>query len=225
MMGFLIVVEGFTMSVEKFIVTKEDSGYTITPNHVIHFLQKHLEILGLWVSLSSLPPNWEFHKTKMMSDFGLGRDKLRKYLNFLEKCNLIEQQQLRNPDGSFGDIVLHIKSGRDFKPVTENQSTDNSPLTDLPATANRLLVTAPYKRKKIKETSKENKQKSFLDKKTENAKKHPFAESMDQMANEERHIKEHEHRKNEERRGGMPDHIREAINKSLGKTYGVQAEN
>lgn len=45
----------------------------------------------------------------------------------------------------------------------------------------------------------------------ENSKKHDFADSMNQMANEKRHIEEHEQRKQEEKWAPMPDNIREII--------------
>ncbi len=94
----------------------------------------------------------------------------------------------------------------DFQaPLTDFQGTDRSPantapvdlstpLTCLPFTANQSLVNSSYKRNNTKQTAfKENKQKSFLDKKSvDNSKRHPFAESMDQMASEAKHIAQNE---------------------------------
>jgi hypothetical protein len=53
--------------------------------------------------------------------------------------------------------------------------------------------------------------------KEKNEKKHSFSFSMDQMANEERHIKMHEQLKKIERGDPMPDNIRREINKALGQ--------
>jgi hypothetical protein len=46
-----------------------------------------------------------------------------------------------------------------------------------------------------KEVTKEVTNKSFSDVKVQNSIKHPFAVSMDQMANEKKHLEEHEKRK------------------------------
>lgn len=54
---------------------------------------------------------------------------------------------------------------------------------------------------------KNNLKKSFCADKKENSKKHDFAQNMDQMANESKHIKEHE----EIKRAPMPDSLRRLV--------------
>lgn len=222
------------MSVEKFIISKEDSGYTIIPNKVIQHLQSNLELLGLWISLCSLPPNWEFYKTKIMSDHKLGRDKLNRYLGILEKCNLISVRQVRNIDGTYGEGSLHIKSGKDFipftenqLPVTENQESVMPPFTENRYTGNQLLDTAIYKRNNKKEINKQNKHKSFCAKssrKEQNAQKHPFAQSMDQMAVEKKHTEEHEKRKQAEMHTPTTNAVRTSTNTTYANMRDFTAE-
>jgi hypothetical protein len=192
------------MSVEKFIVSKEDFDYTVIPNKVLQGLQKYPTALGIWCSLISLPPHWEFYKDKMYLDFNIGRDKLKKIFEILEQFNLIVVTQLRNSQGRFGDWSLHVKNGTEFTPLTENTLTVKSPLTDLPLTANQSLVNSTYKRNIKKETLKEKKHKSFC--KKQNAKKHPWSE----MKNEKVSIVKNEQLK----KSKMPDNLR-AICKGL----------
>jgi hypothetical protein len=151
------------MSVEKFIVTKDDSGYTILPNKVLKGLQPYPTALGVWCSLASLPQQWEFYKDKIYSDFNIGRDKLKKIFEILEKCNLIVVTQLRDSQGRFGDWSLHVKNGTEFIPFTGFQSTVKTPFTDLPLTVNQSLVNSTYKRKTDLSSKdfKEKKEKSF----------------------------------------------------------------
>lgn len=199
------------MSVEKFIVTREESPYTNLPNKVLQGLQKHIDALGLWCSLASLPPAWEFYKNKICEDFNIGRDKLKRLFDILEKCNLIEIRQLRDEHGKYGNWSLRVKNGADFVPFTENTSTVDPPFTEKPLTAEPLtvdqsLVTSTYKYNNKKTTSLEKKHKSFYD----NSKKHDFAQSMDQMACEKRNIAEHEGRKSREMQP-MPDELRQRL--------------
>ena len=197
------------MSVEKFIVTKDDSGYTILPNKVLKGLQPYPTALGVWCSLASLPQQWEFYKDKIYSDFNIGRDKLKKIFEILEKCNLIVVTQLRDSQGRFGDWSLHVKNGTEFIPFTGFQSTVKTPFTDLPLTVNQSLVNSTYKRKTDLSSKdfKEKKEKSFCVQKYENEKKPAWADSKDQMANETKHIEAHEESKKAEINAYQPNGV------------------
>jgi hypothetical protein len=174
------------MSVEKFIVTKEDSGYTTLPNSVLQHLF-NLEALGLWCYFQSKPPQWNFHKDEIRSIFGVGINKLDSLLIILKKHNLVEITQDRSQKGCFATWHLHVKNGTEFVPFNENHRTDKMHRSMKTVGT----VNSTYKRKNTKKKDfKENKEKSFLDKKShDNSKRHSFADSMDQMANEAKHTK------------------------------------
>lgn len=193
------------MTVDKFRLTKDDSDYTTFPNSLLQGLN-NAEALGLYVYLSSLPPTWEFYKEQIQKHFKIGRDKLEKSLKILSSCKLIEIFQERNLKGHFHNWRLHVCNPRSFQPLTDFQGTDqtsvnatSAPFTDLPLTVNQSLDNSSYKRN-INKTNKNIKNtKSSLDKKSvDNSKRHSFANSMDQMANEKKHIQEHEKRKQQE---------------------------
>lgn len=132
------------MSVEKYTVTQETSGFTTLPNQVLQNLHS-IEALGLWCYLASLPPGWIFYKDQIKAHFHVGRDKLERLFDLLQKSNLIEIQQVRKETGLFSHWHLHVKNGTEFTPFTEIQETVNQPFTDLPLTVNQLLVSASYK--------------------------------------------------------------------------------
>lgn len=209
------------MSVEKFIINKESSNYTIIPNKVLQNL-RDAEALALWCYLQSLPPGWVFHKNKIKEQFGWGRDKLDKKLSVLKVHNLVEPRVVRGIKGKFTEWTLDVKNGDNF---TIDQNTDfqctgelsteisqicskNSPEYGLPGTGqpgtgpdtpintifNKNKI---YKKSFYKDLYKEQKQ--------ENEKKHAFAESMNQMANEKKYIEVHE----KEKYAPMPDNLRE----------------
>lgn len=68
-----------------------------------------------------------------------------------------------------------------------------------------------------KEELSNNKEKLLNTKSVDNSKRHPFADSMNAMANENRHIRDHEERKEMEKYSPMPDELRNMI-KYLGKS-------
>lgn len=220
------------MTVEKFRFTKDDSDYTTFPNLLLQGLC-HAEALGVYVYLSSLPPSWEFHKDQIRKHFNIGRDKLEKILCILLAHGLIQIFQERNLAGQFNNWRLHVNNPCTFKPLTDFQGTDKTPVvdafqpfTDLPFTANQSLVNSSYKRNNKKNKDfKKNKHKSFLVKKSksakcasvDNSKRHAFAESMDQMANEQKHIEEHNNLKAQEllmkRSNGVSPLLADFLNK------------
>jgi len=230
------------MSTEKFIITKEDTNYTIIPNAICQNL-KDAEALGLYIYLMSLPPQWEFYKTVIRKHFGWGRDKLDNKLTILKAHNLIEPVPHRNNKGQFEEWNLHVKNGRDFVPIqdTENPCTGelstgldkNSTQNTENSAAGKSVTGFDTPINNTNTNSKDFKKKSFCasaqkkptskakapvktksEWKAENEKRHEFADNMDnvaqskqQMANEEKHIQEHEAIKY----APMPEYLREMI--------------
>lgn len=130
------------MSVEKLIVTKEDTGFTMLSNHVLQNLN-NAEALGLWVYLASLPPSWEFYKQKIRDHFKFGREKLDRLFKYLSDCGLLDLCIVRNIKGQFAHLNVHVKNGSSFK--INNMDGVQSPVTEKPLTANRLPVNSTYK--------------------------------------------------------------------------------
>lgn len=114
------------MSVEKFIISKESHPYTITSNKVIDGLKDHLELLGLYLYLSHLPPTWKFYKSKLSEKSKIGIKKLNKMIEMLSNCNLITVKQHRDKNGKFSHFDMCIKNGDYFKNIDlESYPQDN----------------------------------------------------------------------------------------------------
>jgi hypothetical protein len=212
------------MSVDKFIITKEDANYSIIPNTISQNL-RDAEALGLYMYLLSLPPQWEFYKTVIREHFGWGRDKLEKKLSVLRAHNLIEPVPDRDDKGRFIGWNLQVKNGREFTTThnTENQcsgdlstglhknstqDTENpaagKPVTGFSTPINNTNTNAISHKKK---SSCSEQKKSKSDWRKENEQVHSFADSKNQMANEAKHIEEHEVIK----RTPMPDSLRAMV--------------
>lgn len=126
------------MSVEKYRVTKEDWGFTTFPNDLLQGL-KDKHALGVYVYLSSLPDDWEFHKSHIQHECSIGEKKLRTILNILVQCALIEVAQERAQDGAFAHWRLHVRNPKYFI----NQSAQ--PLGQKRRAVNRPAVKQSYK--------------------------------------------------------------------------------
>jgi hypothetical protein len=122
------------MSVQKYVVSKESSNFTIIPNKVIKGLSDNLELLGFYAYLLSLPPSWIFYKSKLKKSCGLGVKKLERFLKQLAQMNLIVVAQNRNEVGQFAHFDLTVLNGDSFKinnieeiaqPCVKNRTTDN----------------------------------------------------------------------------------------------------
>ncbi len=115
------------MSVEKFSVTKECSGFTTVPNKVLQNLL-NLEALGLWVSMASRPSDWIFQKKQIQAMFNIGRDKLFKLFSILKNHNLLEIRSIKNEKGQIAHWHVHLKNGNDFIQNTEIQESGKTTL-------------------------------------------------------------------------------------------------
>lgn len=226
------------MSVDKFIITKEDANYSIIPNIICQKLLD-AEALGLYVYLLSLPPMWEFYKDVIRKHFGWGRDKLDNKITVLRTHQLVDIVGSRNDKGQFIEWNLHVKNGREFvyPQEPEVQNPENPGTGDLSTglrknctqnTENTAAVkpvtgfSTPIKETNTKDIAYRNKsfckdqKKNRSDWKAENEKVHDFAESKNQMANETKHIEEHEVIK----RTQMPEGLRSMIHNMLGEKAG-----
>lgn len=142
------------MSVEKYILKKDESGFTILPNHVLQNL-KDMQALGLWAYLASKPQDWRFYKQELQKHFNVGRDRLEKTLKILKECGLISISCLRAENGQFQCVQLHVHNGSNFKETCnayEEETLKNNylcesvqPFTEKPLTDNHAPVNDHYK--------------------------------------------------------------------------------
>lgn len=117
------------MSVEKFVITKESSNFTVLPNKVLQNL-KNPDALGLWCYLASLPPLFQFYKDSLRKHFTIGREKLDKLLAILKDSNLIKIQVVRGECGKFLNWELQVLNGdlfsSNFDEIQENINDNNN---------------------------------------------------------------------------------------------------
>lgn len=91
------------MSVKKVdfhSVFQSKKSFTTNFNEVIQNIHDGF-ILGVYVYLSSLPPDWNVNINQLMSHFSVGRDKIKRTLSWLNKNQLIKYTRARNEDGTF----------------------------------------------------------------------------------------------------------------------------
>lgn len=211
------------MSVEKidFLkVTKESTPFSVILNSVSQNIPD-LETIGLWVYLYSLPPDWKICKKQLKKKFNIGDDKLKLIFSYLKRSNLIQYFRERNEQGQIKESRIHILCGLNFiketpfkkttgvKTTPIELSTENGKNTTGGLTTRVANHTCGPRALQIKQDTNKNlltkKTKSFY--KEQNETKHDFADSMNQMAREKKHIEEHEKIK----KMPIPEDIRESF--------------
>lgn len=127
------------MSVNKYVIRKNDGNFTTIPNRVLQNL-KDYAALGLYCYIASLPAGWSFHRSHLCSHANMGRDRLNKALDILKNHGLVHINHVRDEKGRFAHFDMVVDDGTNFKinclekecapctekPLTENPSLDNS---------------------------------------------------------------------------------------------------
>jgi hypothetical protein len=147
------------MSVQKYIVNKESSNFTILPNKVIQGLKERAELLGFYTYLLSLPPSWIFHKNQLKETCKIGVKKLERYLRELVQMNLVELVQNRNELGRFIHFELTVLNGESFKIINlDRKQKSDAPRVNYRTTVNGGTDKNTYKRntEQKEKTEKEN---------------------------------------------------------------------
>lgn len=126
------------MSVQKFIVSKGRGSYTTIPNTVIDGLKNNIELLGFYLYLLHLPPDWIFYKTELKHTLQIGVKKLERYLAQLAQMNLVICAKTRNEKGQFAHFNLMVLDGTEFK---NNNLAELSTQNAQPCVKNRTTVT------------------------------------------------------------------------------------
>jgi len=140
------------MSVQKYVVTQDETGFTMLKNHVLQNFCD-VEALGLWVYLASLPPNWTFYKQQIAAHFKIGRERLNRILKTLCDHKLITIENKRDTHGRFVHMSLHVCSMNGFQINAQplqpapalNEQPNCAPSTENPSTANQSPETDSYK--------------------------------------------------------------------------------
>jgi len=214
------------MSIEKLDqvkLTHEKKPYTQILTEVIQNIKDPLAGF-IWVYLSSLPPDWIVIKEQIKNKYNLGDNTLKLIFSYLNRANLIKYTRERNTCGKLGIVSIHVLCGIHFKSdesYIKTTSSKTEPVDKTTGSKTRRVenqtsgsgaLQRKYKNKAFKNT---NKTKKLLDKnqKSENERRHDFADSMDQMANERRHVEEHQKFKHQEIYGGMPEALRSLVDK------------
>lgn len=121
------------MTIEKFegSFSKEELGVTLITGKVIKLLKKDSDVLGVYVYLMSLPPDWQINCKHLMDELEMSKDKLYRILNHLKQIRLITVTEIRER-GKFtkNHYTVHHRQA----PLPENQDMVNSPYPEKPDT-------------------------------------------------------------------------------------------
>ena len=210
------------MSIEKLDMLKlkqEKIPFTLHLNYVLQNV-RHPLALAIWVYLTSLPDDWEVHRTQLMAHFEVGRDKIKAALSYLNENHLIEYVQEKLENGTFGAHQILVKSGHEFEVIHRSATGGlKNRWTEKPVDGK----TAPTK--EIKNTKeKDYKNKSFCataqkkdksDWRSENSKRPAWADSKDKKAESKKQMdRESEQIAKSEaykRSAGMPESLRQQV--------------
>ncbi len=230
------------MSIEKLDFDKvknEKLPFTIILNSIIRDI-KDARAFMVWAYLYSHSGDWDVIKEHLKNHFKFGDDCIKEIFSYLKRCKLITYFRDRRPDGRLGKNNIRVLNGMEFdknepffaQKTTGVKSTPLDEVNEINASITGVLTTRVenhtcgsrallnkdnYQRK---EDTKKRKSFCATDQKIDNEKKHDFAESMDQMANEEMNLKKHEAIKEEDeqlRYTGLPAHLRPAWEELKGK--------
>ncbi len=106
------------MSVEKLDILEiiqEHKPFVANLSFVVQRV-RDTEALGVWVYLSSLPPNWRVNKLHIMQHFRIGDNKYNRIFSYLERSKLIIRKKIRSENGRFVKIIIQVLSGSRFVP-------------------------------------------------------------------------------------------------------------
>lgn len=129
------------MSVEKLDIKHVRQAQKSFTTHLNTVLQnvKDAFALGVYTYLSSLPHDWVVNRNHLMKHFNVGRDKIKSTMAWLNVHHLIDYEQERNSDNTFGKSLIIVKDGTEFVEYILNyQQEDAGGLKSRPAEAGGL---------------------------------------------------------------------------------------
>ncbi len=103
--------------------------YFVVTNETARNCNLSLEAKGLIMVMASRPVNWNFNKSQLMSESGIGRDKLNRIFKELISNGYLAVVQNHDEQGLFKNTDYHFFTDPDnnpaFIPLTEKPLTDN----------------------------------------------------------------------------------------------------
>lgn len=101
----------------------KDGGFTVVLNRVVQHIND-LEVLGLYVYLSSLPPEWEINKNHLRKHFKIGERKIDSLFKKLRELNLLILEEYREK-GKF--VGVNYRLCLDFHRTAETAPAETAP--------------------------------------------------------------------------------------------------
>lgn len=114
--------------------------FTHIPNYIAQSTVLSVEAKGLILAMSSRPVDWKFNKTQLMSETGMGRDKLKRIFNELINHGFLSVSQKYDEQGRFKENDYYF-----FTDPRQNPAF--IPLTEKPSTVEPSTVNQPLQRK------------------------------------------------------------------------------
>ena len=132
-------------------------NFLIAHNKLVQNKNLSFQARGLLVMLLSLPTDWVLHKSWIMKEYKIGRDKLnRMFRELKENGYLVEVEMLRGDNGAFTGMNYMVydepQNGvQENSPMYQNPHTDNQytgkPLTDNNTTTKDISIHSKEKKK------------------------------------------------------------------------------
>lgn len=220
------------MSIEKLTDASqtylENNPFTQISNMVIEHIKDN-DAYRLYSYLCSKSREWNVVKEWTAKVCGVGERKAKQCWAYLERCGLIDYMTIRDLKGKFIKHDIRVLNGTKFNPEEpflkptgaetarvesypqlhrcNNPPSGESTRVGFAPLLNKDLTNKDFKRNKDKSFCDQDQKKSKSDWQKENAMVHSFAESKNQMANEAKHIEEHEVIK----RAPMPESLRSLV--------------
>jgi hypothetical protein len=140
------------MSVDKLdfeYIRQSKKGFTTYLNGVIQNI-KNPVILGIYIFMDSLPPEWRINRQHLMKHFSIGRDKLDNCLKWMSDNKLIDYVRERRSDGTLGPVVIAVRDGTQFLEKIENNQRFGSTILK---TSEPVPHTTPLKTSSVDSTT------------------------------------------------------------------------
>lgn len=148
-------VQGISMSVQKFVINKTKSNFTVFSNTVLQNI-RDAATLGVYCYLLSLPEGWVVHKNQLREHFKIGINRMDKIFASLSRFNLIKIESCRNDKGQFIYFDMHVLDGSDFninqKDIELSTDIQSSTMKTMP------METMPMENRSYKRNNIQNKQ-------------------------------------------------------------------
>lgn len=159
--------------------TKRKDNFTIINNKILQNKEMSFAAKGLLCYILSLPDDWILYNSKIMDDFSVGRDRLRRWFKEIEKSGyLCRIDRIRGEDGRYAGLayLFYEESILGLNPRPEKQPVEprpEKPPTGFPPTGKQHL-----QRTNILNTNNTNTQKEIFSLEAPSSKKETWAESF-----------------------------------------------